>query len=114
MSEWAQQSRIPISGPSVASFPEQQTLGKQQGKANAFAFTTLHRVLIRTILAIHVAIARPPLGDTVPVVTLEVGGLAGVVDGCRQKEREKLSMLPSPPLPHQPPKGRLKRHHPGS
>lgn len=77
-----------LPGPSVASFPDQQTPGKLQGKAGAFALTALHGILIRTVLAIHVAVTRPPLGDTVPVVTLEVGGFAGVVDGCRQKGRE--------------------------
>lgn len=41
----------------------------------------VHWVLIGTILAIHVTIARPPLGDTVSVAALEIGDLAGVIDG---------------------------------
>lgn len=48
-------------------------------------------ILIRTILAICVTVTRPPLGDAVPVVTLEVGGLTGVIDGCQQKRRETVN-----------------------
>lgn len=106
---WAQPNSIPTPGPSVASFPEWQTLGTLQVEAKARAFTAVHWVLVRTVLAIHVTVASPPLGDTVPVAALEVGGLARVIDGCQQERREKVSMPPSPPLLDQPPWSRTKR-----
>lgn len=42
---------------------------------------TVDWILIRTILAIHVTITCPPLRDAVPIVTLEVGSLTGMIDG---------------------------------
>lgn len=94
-----QENSTPVPGPSVASLPGQQIRGTLPGEAKAWAFTTVHWVLVGTILAIRVTVARPPLGDTVSVVALEVGGLAGVIDGCQQERGGKASMLPSPPLP---------------
>lgn len=66
----------------------------------ASAFTTVDWIFIRTVLAIHVTVTRPPLGDAVPVVTLEVRGLTGVIDGCQRRRREKWSRRPSPPCSH--------------
>lgn len=42
---------------------------------------TVGRILIGTVLAVHVTVTCPPLGDAVPIVTLEVGGLTGMIDG---------------------------------
>lgn len=78
--------------------------GKGQAGAREFAFTTVDGILIRTILAICIPITRPPLGDAVAVLTLEVGGLTGVIDGCQQKRGTRSFFLSR--LPHQVPEER--------
>lgn len=42
--------------------------------------TTGGRVLIRAVLAVGVAVARPALRDAVAIVALEAGGLTGVIN----------------------------------
>ena len=77
-------------------------MGDVRVGAKAPTLTTVERILVRAVLAIHVTITRPALGDAVPVSALEVGGLTGVIDGCQRNKREKWSRPPSPPQPHHP------------
>lgn len=89
-----------ISWPVCCLFSGTADMGNALGGAKASALTTADWIFIRTVLAIHVTVTRPPLGDAVPVVTLEVGGLTGVIDGCQRKRREKWSRRPSHPCSH--------------
>lgn len=56
-------------------------------------------VLVGAVLAVQIPVAGPAPGDAVPVATLEVGRLTGVVDGCRQREENSQRPPLAPPQP---------------
>lgn len=70
--------------------------GRTRQGTREFVFTAADGILIRTILAICITITRPPLGDAVAIVALEVGGLTRVIDRCQQKRGSNPFCAPSP------------------
>lgn len=73
---WAQQSSA-----HVLLLPERWMLETLR-RDRACILTAAGGVLVRAVLAVQVPVTGPALGDAVPVATLEVGRLTGVVDGC--------------------------------